>query len=46
MRGGAQATLLLLLVASITFPAFNALGITAVMGLLVALCFAPREAAW
>ena len=47
MRGGAQAALLALLVGSITFPAFEALGITAVMGLLVALCFAaaPREAA-
>jgi O-antigen/teichoic acid export membrane protein len=43
MRGGAQAALLLLLVASLTFPAFEALGITAVMGLLVALAFAPRE---
>jgi O-Antigen ligase len=37
LRGGAQAALLLLLLASITFPAFEALGITAVMGLLVAL---------
>jgi hypothetical protein len=44
MRGGAQAALVLLLLASVTFPAFEALGITAVMGLLVALCFAPREA--
>jgi O-antigen/teichoic acid export membrane protein len=40
MRVGAQAALLSLLAASITFPAFEALGITAVMGLLVALCFA------
>jgi Polysaccharide biosynthesis protein/O-Antigen ligase len=39
MRAGAQAALLVLLVASITFPAFEALGITAVMGLLIALCF-------
>ena len=37
MRTGAQAALLLLLLASVTFPAFNALGITAAMGLLVAL---------
>jgi O-antigen/teichoic acid export membrane protein len=37
MRTGAQAALLLLLVASVTFPAFNALGITAAMGVLVAL---------
>jgi len=43
IRGGAQAALLLLLLASITFPAFEALGITTVMGVLVALCFAPRE---
>jgi hypothetical protein len=43
LRGGAQAALLLLLLASITFPAFEALGITAVMGLLVALSLAsPR----
>jgi hypothetical protein len=40
MRSGAQAALLMLLIASITFPAFEALGITAVMGVLVALCFA------
>jgi O-antigen/teichoic acid export membrane protein len=39
MRVGAQAALLLLLVASLTFPAFEALGITAVMGVLLALCF-------
>jgi O-antigen/teichoic acid export membrane protein len=45
VRGGAQASLLLLLLASMTFPAFEALGITAVMGVLVALCFAPREVA-
>jgi O-antigen/teichoic acid export membrane protein len=38
LRAGAQAALLLLLVASVTFPAFNTLGITAVMGVLVALC--------
>jgi len=37
MRTGAQAALLLLLIASFTFPAFNALGITAAMGVLVAL---------
>jgi O-antigen/teichoic acid export membrane protein len=46
VRVGAQAALLLLLVASITFPAFEALGITAVMGLLITLCFvAPRRVA-
>jgi O-antigen/teichoic acid export membrane protein len=38
MRLGAQASLLLLLVASVTFPAFNTLGITATMGVLLALC--------
>jgi O-antigen ligase len=45
MRVGAQAALLLLLVGSLTFPAFEALGITAVMGLLVALCVARESAA-
>jgi O-antigen ligase len=44
VRGGAQAALVLLLLASLTFPAFEALGITAVMGVLAALAFAPREA--
>jgi O-antigen/teichoic acid export membrane protein len=38
VRLGAQAGLLLLLVASVTFPAFATLGITAVMGVMVALC--------
>jgi O-antigen/teichoic acid export membrane protein len=38
MRLGAKAALLLLLLASMTFPAFEALGITAVMGVLLALC--------
>jgi hypothetical protein len=33
--------LLLLLIASVTFPSFNTLGITAAMGVLVALCAAP-----
>ncbi len=42
LRVGAQAALLALLISSITFPAFNTLGITAVMGVLVALCLAPR----
>jgi hypothetical protein len=41
LRAGASAALLVLLVASITFPAFNALGITAVMGVLVAICAVP-----
>jgi hypothetical protein len=43
LRAGAQAALLLLLTASVTFPAFNTLGITAAMGVLVALCAPPRE---
>jgi O-antigen ligase len=43
LRVGAQAGLLVLLVASITFAAFNALAITAVMGVLVAICFAPQR---
>ena len=43
LRVGAQAALLLLLIASVTFPAFNALGITAVMGVLLALCVAPQR---
>ena len=43
LRVGAQAALLLLLIASVTFPAFNALGITAVMGVLLALCIAPQR---
>jgi hypothetical protein len=38
MKVGAQASLLLLLVASVTFPAFITLGITATMGVLLALC--------
>jgi O-antigen/teichoic acid export membrane protein len=45
LRVGAQAALLALLLASVTFPAFNTLGITAVMGVLVALCVAPRGGA-
>ncbi|HEX5622361.1 MAG TPA: O-antigen ligase family protein, partial [Solirubrobacteraceae bacterium] len=43
LRVGAQAALLLLLIGSVTFPAFNALGITAVMGVLLALCVAPQR---
>ena len=46
MHVGAQAALLVLLIASVTFPAFNTLGITAVMGVLVALCtWASRSTA-
>jgi hypothetical protein len=38
-RIGSKASLLALLLISITFPAFNDLGITAVMGVLAALCY-------
>jgi O-antigen ligase len=44
IRGGAQASLLTLLLASVTFPNFSALSITAVMGVLVALSVAPLAA--
>ncbi|MFH9002377.1 O-antigen ligase family protein [Streptomyces afghaniensis] len=39
LRIGSRAALLALLLTGVTFPAFDALGITAVMGLLVAVCF-------
>jgi hypothetical protein len=35
---GSQGALLLLMIASITFPSFNTYGITATMGLLLAVC--------
>jgi len=38
VRLGAQASLLLMVVISITFPAFSALNITAVGGVLLAIC--------
>jgi hypothetical protein len=38
IRLGSQAAMLLLLVSSVTFPSFNAFGITATMGVLTALC--------
>lgn len=38
---GSQAALLTLLAASVTFPAFNALSITSVMGFLVAMALLP-----
>ena len=47
VRVGAQAALLVMLVISITFPSFAALNITAVNGVLLALCLAhgrPRGA--
>jgi O-antigen ligase len=41
VRVGAQAALLVMAVVSITFPSFCALGITAVGGVLLALCLGP-----
>jgi hypothetical protein len=41
LRAGARSSLLLLLIANVTFPSFNTLGITAVMGVLVAICAGP-----
>ena len=41
VRLGAQAALLVMVVVSITFPAFCALNITAVGGVLLALCLGP-----
>jgi hypothetical protein len=38
LRTGSRAALLALLLANITFPTFDVLGITAVMGLLTAIC--------
>jgi len=38
VRHGSQGALLLLLVASLTFPSFNTYGITATMGVLLAIC--------
>jgi O-Antigen ligase len=39
LRKGSQASLLALLLIGLTFAPFNALGITAAMGLLVAICY-------
>lgn len=41
-RVAAQGGLLVLLLSSMTFPSFNSDTITAVMGVLVAVCFMPR----
>jgi O-antigen ligase len=41
LRVGSQAALFTLLISSVTFPAFNALDITATMGVLGALCLSP-----
>lgn len=42
IRIGAQASLLALLVSSITFPTFNGYGITAAMAVLIGVCALPR----
>lgn len=42
LRLGAQGALFALLVSSVTFPSFNALEITAVMGVLAALCLTAQ----
>lgn len=44
LRIGSKASLVALLLICITFPAFNVLGITAAMGLLVAVCYSRAEA--
>jgi hypothetical protein len=41
LRTGGQAALFALLIINVTFPAFNALGITAVIGVLAAVCLWP-----
>jgi O-Antigen ligase len=44
MRVAAQGGLVVLLLSSVTFPSFNSLTITSVMGLLLAICFMPTVA--
>jgi hypothetical protein len=44
LHTGSQASLLALLVIGVTFPPFNAFGITALMGVLAAVCLQPRSA--
>ncbi len=44
LRRGSQAALLALLLISVMFAAFDVLGITATMGLLVAICHSPADA--
>jgi hypothetical protein len=44
LRVAAQGGLLVLLLSSVTFPSFNSLTITGVMGVLLAICFMPRTA--
>jgi hypothetical protein len=43
VRRGSQAALLALLLISVMFGAFNILGITAMMGLLVAICYSASD---
>ncbi len=43
LRKGSQASLLALLLIGVTFFPFNALGITAAMGLLVAVCYSGAD---
>ena len=45
MRDGAQASLLAMLLVSITFPSFNSLSATAAMGVLLAIAFLFRRPA-
>lgn len=44
VRNGACGALLALVIASMTFPSFNQLAITAVIGVLMAIACAPRSA--
>jgi O-Antigen ligase len=41
LRVAAQGGLVVLLLSSVTFPSFNSLSITAVMGVLMGICFMP-----
>jgi O-antigen ligase len=43
VRVGAQASLLAMLVISVTFPSLSALASTTTLGVLVAICLLPRE---
>lgn len=44
VRDGAQAALLVMLIVSVTFPSFAQRPITPVLGVLLAICLAPRIA--
>jgi hypothetical protein len=43
MRVAAQGGMLVLLLSSVTFPSFNSITITSVMGVLLAICFMSRS---